>query len=369
MDGTRPGEPALESSDPDHPLLRGGARHDDGFDDGFDGDDEGDAGDGRPARGGRERRRNRRVLVAALVLLIVPVLAIGGYLGWLNHIVTTNVKTEALRPSGGPTDQAGAPVAQPAGNGTNYLIIGNDAGPGRSGARSDVMVLVHIPEDHSQVTLIHFPRDLWVPIPGHGDAKLNAAYAYGGAPLLVTTMQNLLGIDVDHVAMLGFEGFQNMTDAVGGLDINVEEASDSPDGKVFTKGLMHMDGETALSFVRQRKELSEGDISRGKRQLAFIKALMLKTLSASTLANPVQLKNFIDAATANLTVDDGLDVAQMRSEAFALRGLRGNDIRFITAPFSGFGTSPDGQSIDVVDDARMKSLGDAIRNSELSSYR
>ena len=82
MDGTRPGEPALESSDPDHPLLRGGARHDDGFDDGFDeGDagDAGDAGDGRPARGGRERRRNRRVLVAALVLLIVPVLAIGGY--------------------------------------------------------------------------------------------------------------------------------------------------------------------------------------------------------------------------------------------------------------------------------------------------
>ena len=88
--------------------------------------------------------------------------------------------------------------------------------------------------------------------------------------------------------------------------------------------------------------LSEGDICRGQRQLAFIKALMLKTLSKDVLTNPIKLKDFTEAATSNLTVDQNLDVGTMRSEAFAMRGLRGGDIRFITAPFSGFGTSPDG---------------------------
>jgi LCP family protein required for cell wall assembly len=322
-------------------------------------------------RDGKERRRNRRILVVALVLLLVPVLAIGGYLVWLNQIVTNNVKQAILLPDSGPDaqplDKQGNPVAQPAGNGTNYLLIGNDARPGDTGSRSDVMVLVHVPEDRRDVTLIHFPRDLWVPIPGRGEAKLNAAYAFGGAPLLVKTMQNMLGIEIDHVAMVGFEGFKKMTDAVGGVDVQVEEGSEG-DGKVFREGTMHMDGETALVFVRQRMQLSEGDISRGKRQQAFIKALMLQTLSADTLTNPIRLKDFLDAATSNLTVDQKLDVGTMRSEAFAMRSLRGRDVRFITAPFTGFGWSADGQSIDIVDEVRMQELGEAIRTDSLGSY-
>ncbi len=334
------------------------------FDD--EGHDDDDFGAGETPR--REKRRNRKILVGALVLLLVPVLVVGGYLAWLNHIVTNNVKQELLLPDGTrPTDGSGQPVDQPAANGTNYLIIGNDAGPGREGARSDVMVLVHVPDDHRDVTLIHFPRDLYVDIPGKGKNKLNAAYAFGGAPLLVTTMQNMLGIEVDHVAMLGFEGFKSMTDAVGGVDVNVAEPSVS-NGFTFTKGTMHMGGDEALAFVRERKQLSEGDISRGQRQLAFIKALMLKTLSRDTLANPVQLKNFVEAATNNLTVDQKLDVGTMRSEALALRNLRGSDIRFVTAPFTGFGTSPDGQSIDIVDEVKMSDLGEAIRTDTLESY-
>ena len=348
--------------------------------DGGSGDGPGDGGPGGPEDPGprrerREHRRNRKVLVAALVLLLVPVLAVGGYLVWLNQIVTNNVKQALLLPDAGPngagsapTDASGKTIDIPQGTGTNYLIIGNDAGPDRVGARSDVMVLVHVPEDHRNVTLIHFPRDLYVSIPGHGKNKLNAAYAFGGGPLLVTTMQNLLGIRVDHVAMLGFEGFKKMTDAVGGVDVNVEEPSEG-DGKVFTKGIQHMDGETALVFVRQRYMLSEGDISRGHRQLAFIKALMLKTLSKDVLTNPLKLKDFLDAASSNLTVDQKLDVGGMRSEAFAMRGLRGDDIRFVTAPFTGFGTSPAGASIDIVDTVKMAQLGDAIRNDELESYQ
>ena len=374
MDGTRARDTDLferderDERDQVDPGDGSGGRGGGGDRGGWDG---GSGSDGLPNR--REKRRNRKVLVAALVLLLVPVLAVGGYLAWLNHIVTNNVKQELLLPDSAgsgaqPTDKNGDVVAQPAGNGTNYLIIGNDAGPDRVGARSDVMVLVHVPDDHSKVTLIHFPRDLYVSIPGKGKNKLNAAYAFGGAPLLVTTMQNLLGARIDHVAMLGFEGFKSMTDAVGGVDVNVEEAS-TGDGKVFRKGMMHMDGETALVFVRQRKQLSEGDISRGQRQLAFIKGLMLKTLSRDVLTNPIKLKDFTEAATSNLTVDQKLDVGTMRSEAFAMRNLRGSDIRFITAPFTGFGTSPQGASIDIVDEVKMDELGKAIRENALDTYK
>ncbi|MDC5698344.1 LCP family protein [Intrasporangium calvum] len=317
----------------------------------------------------REKRRNRKVLVAALILLLVPVLAVGGYLVWLNQIVSSNIKQEQLLPDvPGPTNDAGEAIEQPAGNGTNYLIIGSDAGPGRSGSRSDVMVLVHVPEDKHNVTLIHFPRDLYVSIPDNGKNKLNAAFAFGGSPLLVQTMQNMLGVEIDHVAIVDFEGFKRMTDAVGGVDVNVEEGS-TGNGVTFTEGMMHMDGETALIFVRQRKQLSEGDISRGRRQQAFIKALMLKTLSKETLTNPIRLKDFIDAATSNLIVDQDLDVGTMRSEAFAMKGLRGRDVRFITAPFSGFGTSPEGASIDIVDEAGMDALGEALRNDTVDDYQ
>jgi polyisoprenyl-teichoic acid--peptidoglycan teichoic acid transferase len=225
-----------------------------------------------------------------------------------------------------------------------------------------------VPADHRNVTLIHFPRDLYVSIPGKGKNKLNAAYAFGGAPLLVTTMQNLLGVKIDHVAVTDFENFKAMTDAVGGVDVNVEEASNT-EGIQFDEGLMHMNGTQALAFVRERKQLSEGDISRGRRQLAVIKAIMLKGLSREVITNPIKLKDFLQAATDNLTVDQKLDVGGMRSEAVAMRNLRGSDIRFVTAPFSGFGTSPEGASIDIVDKGRMSDLGKAIREDALESYQ
>jgi polyisoprenyl-teichoic acid--peptidoglycan teichoic acid transferase len=321
-------------------------------------------------QGGRShgrRRRNRRVLVAALVLLLIPVLALAGYGVWLDHIVSSNIKQQTLLPGLGPRDANGDAVPQPSGNGENYLVVGNDAAPGLAGARSDVMVLVHVPADHRDVTLIHFPRDLWVPIPGRGKAKLNASYAFGGAPLLVRTMQNMLGVKIDHVAMLGFENFKNMTDAVGGVNVFVAEPSSSR-GHSFEPGITHMNGDAALAFVRERKQLSQGDISRGKRQMAFIKAVMIKGRSGRTLANPVRLAHFLDAATVNLVVDQDLDVGTMRSEAFALRGLDRRDIHTVTAPFGGFGRSADGQSIDVLDEAKMARLGEAIRTDSLESY-
>jgi LCP family protein required for cell wall assembly len=258
------------------------------------------------------------------------------------------------------------------GVGQNYLVIGSDARPGETASRSDVIVLVHVPEDKSAVQLIHFPRDLYVAIPGRGKNKINAAYAFGGAPLLVSTMQNLLGVKIDHVAKTDFEGFRRMTDAVGGVRVYAEESSSGVPGSTtdipIREGWNDLNGAQALAFVRERYELSEGDISRGRRQQAFIKALMLKAVSREVITNPIRLTRFIDAATDNLVVDKALDVGTMRSEAIALRNLRGDDVVFVTAPFTGFGTAPDGGSIEIVDEASMAALGKALRTDRMADY-
>jgi LCP family protein required for cell wall assembly len=306
------------------------------------------------------------VLVAVVLLVVVGGAA--AYLLFLNHTVTANVKHESLLPTPGVNGAVAPPAKKPGtANAQNILIIGSDARPGLAGARSDVIVLMHVAGDRKSVTLVHFPRDLYVSVPGHGKDKINAAFAYGGAPLLVQTLQNLVGVPVDHVAIIGFEGFKNMTDAVGGVNVYVEEPS-SGGGFTFTTGFQQMGGAAALAFVRERHQLSEGDISRGRRQQAFIKALMLKSLSGAVLTNPIRLAQFIDAGTKNLTVDKGFSISDMRSEAFSMRNLRGNNISFITAPFTGFGTSPVGGSIDIVDEQGMRDLGDALQNDAMAAY-
>lgn len=302
------------------------------------------------------------VTVAVVLLLVVGTAA--GYVAFLNHTVTSNVHHQALLPDSStpaPKRDAAAKNAQ------NILFIGSDGRAGLGGQRSDVIMLMHVNDARSKVYLVHFPRDLYVSVPGHGKDKINAAFAYGGAPLLVQTLQNLVHVPIDHVAIVGFEGFKAMTDAVGGVDVYAEESSTSPEGNVH-RGYNHLNGAAALAFVRERHQLSEGDISRGRRQQAFMKALMLKGLSKDTLTNPLTLAGFIDAGTKNLTVDDGFDMSEMRSEAFALRSLRGSDITFVTAPFSGFGRSPVGASIDVLNEEGMARLSAALRKDAMASY-
>jgi LCP family protein required for cell wall assembly len=316
-----------------------------------------------------KRRRRRRTIVVALSLVALLVVGVAaGYLLFLNQTVANNVQHESLLPqpdaggTPGPTKKPGTKDAQ------NILFIGSDARAGLAGARSDVIVLMHVAADRKTVTLIHFPRDLYVDIPGRGKDKINAAFDYGGSPLLVQTLQNLVGVPIDHVAITNFDGFKRMTDAVGGVNVYVEEPSTSG-GYTFTKGYQQMNGAQALAFVRERKQFSEGDISRGRRQQAFIKALLLKSLSRDVLTNPVKLAQFVDAGTQNLIVDQQFSVGQMRSQALSLRNLRGKDVRFITAPFTGFGTSPQGASIDILDEPGMKALGQALQDDDLASYQ
>ena len=312
-----------------------------------------------------KEHRTRRIIVSVVAILLLLAVGTGAaYLAFLNHTVTTNVKHEALlpTPSAGESIPAKEPAAKDA---QNILLIGSDSLGSVANGRSDVIVLMHISDDRRKVHLVHFPRDMYVDVPGHGKDKINAAYAYGGPQLLVRTLQQLVDVPIDHVAVIGFEGFKAMTDAVGGVDVYAEEASTVPGSGAVHVGVNHLDGEAALAFVRERHQLSEGDISRGRRQQAFIKALMLEALSKQTVTNPVRFADFVEAGTRNLTVDNAFSIADMRSQALAMRDLRGEDIVFITAPITGFGTSPQGGSIDIVDDALMAELSNALRNDDM----
>ena len=324
---------------------------------------------GRP----RRRRRLRRVLIVLGVLLLVLLGGIAAFVGFLGYTVNDNVRQENLLPPA-----AAAPVTAPDGSkvptsgvGTNFLLIGTDGRSATDRGRSDVIVIVHVPEDPTTVQMIHFPRDLYVSIPGHGKNKINAAYAFGGEPLLVQTLQNMLGIRIDHVARTNFDGFSGMTDAVGGVRVYAEEASNGQGNggpAVIHKGWNDLNGTQALAFVRERYQLSEGDISRGRRQLAFVKALLLKATSPETLANPLKIAAFTNAATKNLVVDQNLSIGDMKDYALKLRNIRGNDVVFATAPFTGFAMDPVAGSIDVVDTKGMALLGKALRTDTMDSY-
>lgn len=318
-------------------------------------------------RASRRSARRRRRWVKPLVITLTSVLvllagAIGGYLAWINHAVDANVKRESLLPTTTIPGVVAPTRAEAAKDSLNLLLLGSDS-RGQDQGRSDVIVLAHISDDRSRVDLIHFPRDLWVDIPGRGKNKINAAYAYGGAPLLVQTLQTLIKVPVDHAAMVDFEGFKAMTDAVGGVDVQVTESSPG-----YPKGLMHMNGEQGLVFVRDRHDLSQGDISRGQRQQAFIKAVMLKGLSKDVLLNPVRLASFIDAATKNMTVDQDFDLGTIRSLALSMRNIRGGDVHFWEAPWTGVGTSSGGASIVNMSVEQMNTLSAALMNDSMSTY-
>lgn len=316
----------------------------------------------RAARRGAARRpasRRRRILIVIASFLAVLLIGILGYAWFLNSKLD-NIAREPMLPTA-TTDADGKKLVT--GQGTNYLLIGSDAGPDRVGARADVIQLVHVPKDHSAVWLIHFPRDLYVEIPGHGEDKVNAAFAFGGAPLLTETVQNLVGVKIDHVAKTDFEGFKALTDALGGVRVNAVEASPG-----FQQGWNDLDGAQALAFVRERYALSEGDISRGQRQQEWLRAIMDKTLDPAVLLNPITLANVMDAGGRYTVLDETLSSEKIRSEALKMRGIRGGDIHFVTAPFAGFGTSPSGASIDIFDEAAMDRLGDALQSDDMANY-
>ena len=275
-------------------------------------------GGGDYRRNGRRWLRPRRILaiLAGLVALIV-VAAVAVYFSVNSKLTKADVLT--------PTSFTSA--------GSNWLITGSDSRAGLnrqeenqlalghdiSGSRSDTIMLLHVPANGTRPTLVSLPRDSYVPIPGHGYNKLNAAYAFGGPKLLVQTVQNVTGLPIDHYMGIGFGGLVSVVNDVGGVQMCLKAPMKDPKAGLNLKaGCQTLNGDQALGFVRTRA-FAEGDIQREQDQRILIKGILTKMTSPGTRANPFAIIPAANGAASAITIDQGTGLTQLISVAFALR--------------------------------------------------
>ncbi len=320
----------------------------------------------RPAR-----RVWPRVLIALGVALVLALGAAAAYLVTIDRSVTSNLSRGVDLPSDDPSAAPGEarPTKEPQETGTlNYVLLGSDSrDPGNAGSgRSDTMMVVHLNAKRDKAYIVSFPRDMYVTIPGHGKNKINAAYAFGGVPLTVRTLEQLTKTRMDHVALIDFEGFFALTNDLGGVTVRNDDAFSSH-GYDYPKGEITIAGEQALWFVRERKQLPNGDLDRAKNQRNVIKAIVAKGLSANVVADPAKFNRFMAGVAKHLTVDNSLTDDEIRRTALSLR-LDTKEIALLQAPISGFGTTADGQSIDLVDTPRMAELARALKTDTMDGY-
>ncbi|HUC34190.1 MAG TPA: LCP family protein [Gaiellaceae bacterium] len=253
--------------------------------------------DYRGPRPARTRRRRVRPVVWTLVLVLVLVLvwAVLGFLAFRSGVKEANKKLDP-RAERALTPQDGIMLSNP----SNILVLGADNGSkSRQGdvARSDSIMIVHTDPDEHRIALLSIPRDLRVDIPGHGEDKINAAFAYGGPTLAIKTVQSVTGLPINHVVVVDFGTFDEVIDALGGVSIDVpkpilsnkfecpratQAACDRWKGWRFKKGEQTMDGKHALIYARVRENQlnpNESDITRGERQQAVVSAMADKIVS------------------------------------------------------------------------------------------
>jgi LCP family protein required for cell wall assembly len=343
----------------------------------------GDGGPGAPvpapgARRGHGWRSRRLSLLVIIPLGILLVLVGGGVaIGWrvqsnLDHKISRFGDPFAQLPSSVRATRSGPASAM------NLLVFGSDsrisAGDPRqweAGAqRTDAIMLVHLPADRSGAYVISILRDSWVQIPGHGYAKINAAFSWGGPALAIRTVEQLTGVHIDHMMVTDFTGFARLTDLLGGVQITVPKATNLGNSKQrIAAGTYTMDGATALAYVRERYTLPNGDFDRVKRQQNWIRAIMKKAASSGVATDPQRLYDVLSASASALATDDSFTIDQMRDLALSLRSAGPGGLRFLTTPTKGTGWSPDHQqSIVLLDPAKDAGLWKAVASDQVSSW-
>ncbi|GAA3867005.1 LCP family protein [Tessaracoccus defluvii] len=265
-----------------------------------------------PAKRTRRRRRPVMRVIGTLFLVWVLFLVGAPAFAWFS-----GTRVDAASAGERPADQPG----------TTVLLVGSDSredltdeerallGTGSTeGRRTDTMMLLHMPTVGDPV-LLSLPRDSLVEIPGRKRNKLNAAFAFGGAPLLVETIEHNTGVRLDGYLEVGFAGVVDVVDAVGGIEVCPKFDFDDKDAHLSMKaGCQQVDGVTALGYVRMRKSDKTGDIGRMGRQREVIGAIGREVVSPMTLLNPVRYWNVNQAAARSLArgEDTGIvEVAQV----------------------------------------------------------
>lgn len=327
-------------------------------------------------RPGRAKRRRRILAIVGLIVLVIGGLVWWGIASTLGSIEKLDRGEVFQEYEGRPDEAAAKPGEKPP---LNILLLGSDSrGEGENlleatGNRSDTIMVVHVSGDRQRIDIMSIMRDTWVDIPGHGPAKINAAYSYGGAPLLVQTVEGLIGQRIDHLALIDFEGFKGLTEAVGGVTLYNSVPFSTPavgsqPAYEFPAGEITVQGEQALVFVRERYSFADGDYQRVRNQQAFMQGLMRKLMSRQTLTNPATMKNLIDSLGGYVAVDSGLDLGAMLDLGGSLANLDMSGVRSFTMPTSGTG-SEGGQSVVYLNEEALPALRQAFADDTLSEYR
>ncbi|MFD2764419.1 LCP family protein [Micromonospora eburnea] len=321
----------------------------------------------------RRRRRGRRI--ALIVLLVLALIGVGGAGAAAFYLRSVESNIERVDAFTDVPEQARPPVVVK--DALNIMILGSDSRDPENtgGSRSDTIILAHLPQDRSSAQLISIPRDTWLHVPrskngqhGNRDAKINAAFAWGGVPLMVQTVESFTGVRIDHVAMVDFAGFKEIVEALGGIEIDVEKSFTSthslnPDSRrTFRQGRQTLDGAAALDYARERYAFADGDFARIRHQQQVIKAILDKAASGGTLSNPAKLNAFVKATSNAVSVDKSLSILDFATE---LRHLRSGNLSFFTCPTKGTGRVGD-QSVVFADKAKAKVLFDAVRRDSVA---
>lgn len=332
-------------------------------------------GGGRRPTPPRDRGR-----LAVITCLVVSLIATLGGIGVWSYAMSLNDDLNRMDAFQGVTDRPDNV------GGLNILVLGSDSRNPDSteGSRADTIIMAHIPENGKGAYLISLPRDLWVDIPanedgswGGGMSKLNAAPAYGGNPLTVQTIEGFTGVHLDHVLEIDFEGLKDVVDALGGITMDVQPAEGaqeltsihtykSQDGtpRTWQAGKQELDGESALDYVRQRKQFADGDFARMNHQQDLLMAMMDKATSAGIVSSPSSLKSFLQSVTAAVKVDKNFDLI---NTAMSMSHLRSDDLVFLTSPNDGSAQMA-GQSVVVSNKELAGSMYEAIQNDEMTKW-
>jgi LCP family protein required for cell wall assembly len=259
-----------------------------------------------------------------------------------------NIGTEQFLEGPRPAQEVKGPI--------NVLVMGSDTREGANGkdiggdtpGLSDTTILLHLSANRKFAYGVSLPRDAMVERPAcprkngngvdpGGMTQFNAAYAIGGPACTVKTVEKLTGIRINHFVVVDFVGFKAMVNAINGVTICVpSEVNDTVGHIKLPAGTYKVTGQQALDYVRVRHDLGAptGDIGRMKRQQTFISAMIKKVVSAGTLANPVRLLKFLDAATNSLTTDPGFaNLKQLASLGSSLKNIGLENVKFITVPW------------------------------------
>jgi LCP family protein required for cell wall assembly len=315
---------------------------------------------------GRRARQRRAYLVICAAMSVVVLFVSGaawGFTSYINDSIGRVNAGTAGTPSSGPLNMLLAGVDVRSGL-TRHQQLALHVGDTVS-SNSDTLMLIHVSGDRSHVTVVSLPRDSWVNIPGHGMNKINAAYGLGGPRLVVQTVEQLTGLTVNDFIQVNFLGFVKVIDALGGVNICLPYAVDDRySGLHLPAGLHHVDGITALEYARDRHSFALSDLARIQDQQRLMSSMLKEAISSGTLADPVKLTRFLQAALAAVKVDQGLNVSALADQ---LRGISPRNVQFMTVPLANLNyQTPTGESAVLWDTSQAQALFSKLKNDQVA---